>query len=435
MKDSGEEQPDNPWDAFPYAVRIWKRGYRSEAAAVLERMTDGGYGEVDAAFTERAHRKLLGFARRLSWTETDRLARKTIERLPLAAFGHRLLGEALFHLGKPEEARAPTERAIELDPQDEDARALLALLRRGEPRRPRAGRRPRPWPLRQRSFDDPRHLIERYVLHGYPDLPLVRPQTVFMTLGSCFASNLGQRLQSAGYRVHSELIGEDINSSYANRYLMDWIERGPVDGPTRSIDEVYGPERRERFRSALMAANVLILTLGVAPSFFDAESGEFAFTTFGSDAARADLAERCEMRTTTVAENVTNLTAIIDTAQRLAGRRLQVVLTVSPVPLAGTTEHYSAVLADCISKSTLRLACEEILAHRREVIYWPSFEIVRWLGAHFSAGVPPVFGADDANSRHVSTWLVDLIVELFVAHHSVAPPSAVASLNRQAPHP
>ncbi len=257
------------------------------------------------------------------------------------------------------------------------------------------------------------------MLGGYPDLPLVRPDTVFMTLGSCFAENLAKRLEAAGYRVHSELIGEEVNSTYANRYLLDWLENGPTDGPTRAIDEVYGPERRQRLRVALKASQVLILTLGVAPCFFEVETGAFAFASLGSEAARDDLHQRCAMRTTTVAENAANLEAILDSAERIAGHELQVVLTVSPVALAATVEHYSAVLADCLSKSTLRLACEDVLQRRPGTIYWPSFEIVRWLGAHYSPGVPPVFGADDRNTRHVSTWLIDLILELFIAHHSL----------------
>ena len=52
--------------------------------------------------------------------------------------------------------------------------------------------------------------------------------------------------------------------------------------------------------------------------------------------------------------------------------------------------------------------------------YWPSFEIVRWLGVHYTRPEAPVFGAEDGNTRHVSTWLVDMIVELFIQHHSAA---------------
>jgi hypothetical protein len=43
----------------------------------------------------------------------------------------------------------------------------------------------------------------------------------------------------------------------------------------------------------------------------------------------------------------------------------------------------SAIEADSISKSVMRLTAHEITtAGIPEIDYWPSFEIVRWCGAH-----------------------------------------------------
>jgi hypothetical protein len=167
---------------------------------------------------------------------------------------------------------------------------------------------------------------------------------------------------------------------------------------------------------------VLILTLGVAPCFFDRETGAFGFVTGQlSPAVQRHLMSRYEMRMTSVAENVENIHAILASASRLAERPPKVVLTVSPVPLQATNEFHSAVIADCLSKSTLRLASHQAISETPEgqVVYWPSFEIVRWLGVHFGPAHPLVYGADDTNSRHVSQWLVDLIVDLFLETHQV----------------
>jgi hypothetical protein len=87
----------------------------------------------------------------------------------------------------------------------------------------------------------------------------------------------------------------------------------------------------------------------------------------------------------------------------------------------GTTEFYSAITADCLSKSTLRLACHEVCAKRPDIIYWPSFEIVRWLGVHYTRPDRPVFGHEDGIARHVSNWVVDMIIDLFIQHHSPEP--------------
>jgi hypothetical protein len=87
------------------------------------------------------------------------------------------------------------------------------------------------------------------------------------------------------------------------------------------------------------------------------------------------------------------------------------VLSVSPVPFTATFEMESAIVADCVSKSTLRAAAHEFLKDPGAgAIYWPSFEIVRWLSGHIGR----TFGTDDGNNHHVSDALVTMIVELFI---------------------
>jgi tetratricopeptide (TPR) repeat protein len=404
-------------DGFHQATDLLRRGESAAALDLFKAVLDGAHGPLTRSLARRLLKRLLNAAGYEGWAEKERLARRAVELLPDEAFFHVHLGEALLRQGRGGEAEASLQAAIALEPENGDARLLLDLARRGLGEG-LASPRPRPWPQRQHAFDNLRGAIERYVLAGYPGQPIVRPQTVFTTLGSCFAQNLAQRLAEAGYRVNNEPIGEEVNSTYANRFLLEWLEHGPVSGPARAIDLVYGPARRERMLEALSHTDVLVLTLGVAACFFDIGTGAFAFSALGSATGQAYLDRHCRMRTTTVSENVDNILAILGAAERLAARPLKVVLTVSPVPLAGTTELHSAVVADCLSKSTLRLACHEAGQLRPDLIYWPSFEIVRWLGAHFSTPDAPAFGAEDRCTRHVSNWLVDLIVELFIAHNS-----------------
>ena len=70
--------------------------------------------------------------------------------------------------------------------------------------------------------------------------------------------------------------------------------------------------------------------------------------------------------------------------------------------------------ADCVSKSTLRVAIHELLAEgHANLHYWPSFEIVRWLGSHIEEAL---FG-EDGNTRHVNRKTVRLILESFIRHY------------------
>jgi hypothetical protein len=363
------------------------------------------------------------------WDQAEALARLAIAAGHAVAAAHEYLGEALVQLQRLDEAEAALEQAVRLDSKREGARSLLAILRKGVLKAP--PKRLRIWPGRATKFSQPEKLIRRYMLADRPPDRFITPQSTFMTLGSCFATNLALRLRAAGHTVHCENIGEAVNSTFANRYLLQWIEQGVVDGPTALMDEVYGPELRERFRASIAASDVFVMTLGVAACFFDDVTGEFAFASMERKANTDVLFERRTMRTTTVAENVENIRWIIAAMRRMARRPPKIVLTLSPVPLTATTELESAFVADCVSKSTLRVACHEVVTSEGEdVIYWPSFEIVRWAGPHFGPESPRIWSAEDDNSRHVSNWLVDLIISLFLDHHSVSSAPEAAAVER-----
>ena len=263
----------------------------------------------------------------------------------------------------------------------------------------------RTWPTKPAAFTDARALFWRHIFKTYEGRPFIRPDTVFTTLGSCFANNLGSRLQAQGYRVHNEWIGEEINSTYANRYLLSWIAGDPVQ-----IDfaQALGLDR-DRLRQQFAETNAFVITLGVAPCFFDAD-GRFVLRAYAKEEG-LDFLAAYRMRTTTFAENLENIGQMMSCLRRLADDPV-IVLTISPIPLIATTEFYSAVVADCVSKSVLRTAAHEYLVTDPEVIYWPSFEMARWLGPF----LPDAFGAD-GNMRHVSPWLVDMITESFLTRH------------------
>ncbi|MBE0630605.1 MAG: GSCFA domain-containing protein, partial [Burkholderia vietnamiensis] len=66
------------------------------------------------------------------------------------------------------------------------------------------------------------------------------------------------------------------------------------------------------------------------------------------------------------------------------------------------------------SKSTLRVVAHEFVTSNPDVIYWPSFEIVRWLGGH----VGPFYGNDDDAALHVGDHVVKAITDSFIEHFS-----------------
>jgi len=254
--------------------------------------------------------------------------------------------------------------------------------------------------------------MDKLIMECVPALPsLDRSGTLVTTFGSCFAANLARFLKAAGVDATNLLIEESINSPLANRSFLQ-AALDPAGSPQAGrVQSAFGADFLPRARMQLSGAQVIVLTLGVAPAFFHRGSDRFAFL----EDCRALLATgEVYMRTPTV-EEAKAVIADVFALVRALNPGARIYVSISPVPLLGTSELSSAVVADCISKTTLRAALHEVMGARGQanLIYWPSFEIVRWLGAHTTLSP---FGIDDRQSRHVSNWLVELIVDRFARH-------------------
>jgi tetratricopeptide (TPR) repeat protein len=256
--------------------------------------------------------------------------------------------------------------------------------------------------------------IRNTLLRDIAKESFIAKNTRFFTLGSCFAREIAIRLAERGYQADFFEVVEHINSSFANRSMVDWaFDRCTGQAKTR-LDELFASLNitPQGLKARWAVADVFIYTLGVAPAFFDRQSGEFVMPTNSALGSRA-FAELFDFRTTTVQENLENLEYIISHIKSL-NPQVRIVITVSPVPLKTTFEFKSAMQADCVSKSTLRVVAHEFVSKHPEIIYWPSFEVVRWIGGH----VGPFYGNDDDAALHVGDHVVKAITDLFIEHFS-----------------
>ena len=124
---------------------------------------------------------------------------------------------------------------------------------------------------------------------------------------------------------------------------------------------------------------------------------------------RGVLKGKYTFRMTTVEENCDNLRSIVSLV-RSVNPDCKFVFSLSPVPLTSTLEQRSAMEADCLSKATLRVAVDRVVSDTADCIYWPAFEIVRWMGAY----VPNMYGEEDGTTHHVSERVVRTIMRLFL---------------------
>jgi hypothetical protein len=266
------------------------------------------------------------------------------------------------------------------------------------------------YPKETGVFDDLDAVIRDYVLHGYPsDDTLADPQAIVVTQGSCFARNLAASLSRLGARVAHLNVNEFINTTVANSMFFEHIFAGAECDPVvRGIfDQLMGRAQVDEFRHLVSRCRAFVLTIGVAPCWFIRGTQQMVLQP---DKERlGDF----EMRTTTPAWNAGNIRNIINSI-RAVNPAVRIFLTLSPAPLNYSFEFPSTIVGDCLSKSVLRVAIHEVLGDRRpDVRYWPSFEIVRWVGSHLG----PVFGAEDGHPRHVSNFVVDAIVRNFIRLH------------------
>jgi hypothetical protein len=255
---------------------------------------------------------------------------------------------------------------------------------------------------------------------------VITPATRVVTLGSCFADNLTDALNAEGIHARNLAIGDFFNSTYANLELIEWSLRDPArDGDDRL--HKFGDSPAEA-AMLLKRADLMVYTLGVAPCFFEADSGRFVMPE-RSEAVLGTVRGKYIFRTTSVDENYENLRKIVRLV-RGHNPDCQLVFTLSPVPLAATLEDRSAMEADCLSKATLRVAVEQLVQNVPGCIYWPSFEIVRWLGAY----VPGMYGDEDGTPRHISERVVRLIIREFLRLYRAAPaPAEPAPVKEPAP--
>jgi hypothetical protein len=223
--------------------------------------------------------------------------------------------------------------------------------------------------------------------------PFFRRSDRFYTQGSCFAEHIHNALVARGYPSYWNKWIEDINSPLALAAIADGL---------RDSDEEV---------AAIRASNVAIITVGVAPCWFRKDNNAFVL----ANQLNLKKMDQYYQRTLSVQESSDFLLSALGKYKRL-NPAIKLVLTLSPVPLARTFEFHSAVVADAVSKSVLRAAIHEAVQKSpNDIFYFPSYEIVTWLGRYHGGA----FGEDEGSPRHVSAFYIDAILEAFIRNYKI----------------
>lgn len=275
------------------------------------------------------------------------------------------------------------------------------------------------FPSKQAEFDDLSAVIENRILPGFlPRDPVFNKSSNVLTIGSCFAGELRNYLAEKGMNSDWLFVPPGLNNTFAVRNFVEWCLTGARSSDAYWYDEAasggaqkWVPEaEQERYRAIFERIDGLVLTVGLAEVWCDTVS-QGVFWRGVPKSLYNPAIHKC--RISTVEENTENLTRIVELIHSVRPR-LPIVVTLSPVPLRATFEPMSCFAADCLSKSILRVAIDGLMRRTYpNVVYWPSFEIVRWLGGH----VPMSMFGDDGNTRHVNRHAVRLILDSFIRHY------------------
>ncbi|MBQ3634877.1 MAG: GSCFA domain-containing protein [Bacteroidales bacterium] len=205
-----------------------------------------------------------------------------------------------------------------------------------------------------------------------------------LMLGSCFADNIGRRLEERGFPVLVNPMGTLYNPvSIAN--TLERIEEGRQfeEGDCTTIGAGDGrvctffhhtSRARENVGTFLADANreletarehwkkseTLVVTLGTAWCFHNIERQYVVSNCLKHHPKEFDR------RLLAIGESVSQ----IERVMKIAGNR-QVVFTVSPIRHMADGAHGNAV-----SKSTLLLSAEDIVRRYQNAKYFPSYEIM-----------------------------------------------------------
>ncbi len=210
---------------------------------------------------------------------------------------------------------------------------------------------------------------------GYPDN--------WLSLGSCFADNIGGKLRNAGFMTCLNPFGvlfNPISIATSLQTIMDYIpiaedelfQLGSLwnhfqfsnlySGVDRSATLQAMNKQLEEASSFFNTTNVLMLTFGTAWVYEYNKTGE---VVSNCHKLPANAFRRRRLSVNEIVRSYTDL------LQKLP-ERIRIIMTVSPVRHWKDGAHENTV-----SKSTLHLAIEELIARYPDsIVYFPAYELV-----------------------------------------------------------
>jgi hypothetical protein len=257
--------------------------------------------------------------------------------------------------------------------------------------------------------------IEGALLARKMDVLSAAPEFASFQPASSLTSALGYTNKYNTYSIYNELSWAlDPKASFPKDSIIDVGDGLYYDPHTNPALELANLDETLRRRSIVRQVNartsqcrVVIITLGLVEVWRDTVADTFINTTPVPEALRHHP-NRYEFHVTSFSENLANLEKIHALLTAFGHPQLQIIVTVSPVPLMATFSENDVVVANSYSKSLLRTAAQEWASLHDNIHYFPSYEIVQ----HSERSTTWM-----EDLRHVQGKIVNHIMDLFLRHY------------------
>lgn len=258
------------------------------------------------------------------------------------------------------------------------------------------------WSNKNAIFDD-------LLINNKPNFKLNKKSKV-LTIGSCFANNLGQELKKQGIETTSLTMPSNLQNVFSIESFFKWVVKDIDDDKMcwqETNGNVYSPdESRIEFLNDIKKSDMIVITLGLSEVWKDKKTGLIFWRAVPKEIYDES---RHDFYLASVDETCISIERIIDLILE-ANTECKIVITLSPVPLSATFRGKSCITSDCVSKSILRVAIDTTCSKFNFIKYWPSYEYVKEVMLHYNE---TSFGDDDNYHRHVNKKIVKQIIEKF----------------------
>ena len=275
------------------------------------------------------------------------------------------------------------------------------------------------FPTKASDFEDLEKLAQDFIFKDAgPNQPILDKNDTVVTMGSCFADRLRKWLNANGRGATYINVPEGLNNSFAIRQYLEWALTGDRSSDAYWYDNdpnlgayKWQPDSEQhKLLNHFRNTKAMVITFGIGEVWRDVETNGVFWR--GVPALQYDPSKH-KCISSTVEENVNNMKKIVELLKTHAGQDKIIVFTLSPVPLNATFSNRPTMISDCVSKSILRVALDQFFNENthKDVYYWPSFEMVRWVGGHTK--IPTLF--EDNTTRHVNHSIVKIIIDTFIS--------------------